>query len=62
MLELRPDSRYISRSLCHLVTTAEQTTAEDLGNGDGILVRGRHYRIHRLVPGDRIALGDYVFT
>jgi hypothetical protein len=59
---LRLDSRFVSRRHCQLVTTAEQTIIEDIGSANGMLVNGQRRRVHRLLPGDQIALGDYTLT
>ena len=59
---LRLDSKFVSRTHCQLVTTAEQTIVEDLGSTNGILVNGYRHRLHRLLPGDKIVIGDYTLT
>ncbi len=59
---LRLDSRFVSRKHCQLLTTAEQTIIEDIGSVNGMLVNGQRCRVHRLVPGDQVALGDYTLT
>lgn len=59
---LRLDSRFVSRRHCQIVTTAEQTTIEDLGSANGIFVNGHRCRLHRLALGDKVALGDYTLT
>ncbi|MDE2219526.1 MAG: AAA family ATPase [Gammaproteobacteria bacterium] len=56
---LRLESQFVSRQHCQLITTAEQTFVEDLGSTNGILVNGRRRRMHRLVPDDRIVIGDH---
>jgi pSer/pThr/pTyr-binding forkhead associated (FHA) protein len=59
---LRLESRFVSRRHCQLVTTAEQTTIEDLGSANGIFINGQRHRLHRLAEGDTVALGDYTLT
>lgn len=56
---LRLDSQVVSRRHCQLITTAEQTFVEDLGSTNGILVNGQRRRMHRLVPNDKIVIGDH---
>ncbi len=56
---LRLESQFVSRQHCQLITTAEQTFIEDLGSTNGILVNGRRRRMHRLVPDDKIVIGDH---
>ena len=56
---LRLDSQFVSRQHCQLITTAEQTFVEDLGSTNGILVNGRRRKLHRLVPEDKIVIGDH---
>jgi general secretion pathway protein A len=56
---LRLESQFVSRQHCQLITTAEQTFVEDLGSTNGILVNGRRRRMHRLVPDDKIVIGDH---
>ena len=56
---LRLESQVVSRQHCQLITTAEQTFVEDLGSTNGILVNGHRRRMHRLVPDDKIVIGDH---
>lgn len=59
---LRLDSRFVSRQHCQLITTAEQSFIEDLGSTNGLQINGRSRRLHRLVPGDQIVIGDHTLT
>ncbi len=59
---LRLDSRFVSRRHCQLIITPEQTVIEDIGSANGVLVNGQRRRVHRLLPGDQVALGDYTLT
>ena len=56
---IRLDSQFVSRQHCQLITTAEQTFVEDLGSTNGILVNGKRRRLHRLLPDDKIVIGDH---
>ena len=59
---LRLDSQFVSRQHCQLITTAQQTFVEDLGSTNGILVNGKRRRLHRLLPEDKIVIGDHTLT
>jgi general secretion pathway protein A len=56
---LRLDSQLVSRQHCQIITTADQSFVEDLGSTNGILVNGRRRRLHRLIPQDKIVVGDH---
>ena len=56
---LRLDSQFVSRQHCQIITTADQSFVEDLGSTNGILVNGRRRRMHRLIPQDKIVIGDH---
>ena len=56
--DLAVDSKYISRHHAQIVTSPEGTSAiEDLNSTNGIYVRGKRVRRHRLAPGDVVKLG-----
>jgi pSer/pThr/pTyr-binding forkhead associated (FHA) protein len=59
---LRLDSRFVSRRHCQLITTADQTIIEDLGSSNGLRVNGRRHRVHQLVAGDKVEIGDYTLV
>jgi type II secretory pathway predicted ATPase ExeA len=59
---LRLDSRFVSRQHCQVITTSGQSFIEDLGSTNGLLINGRRRRLHRLLPGDQVVLGDYTLT
>jgi type II secretory pathway predicted ATPase ExeA len=59
---LRLDSRFVSRQHCQVITTSGQSFIEDLGSTNGLLINGRRRRLHRLLPGDQVLLGDYTLT
>ena len=59
---LRLDSRFVSRHHCQVITTSGQSFIEDLGSTNGLLINGRRRRLHRLLPGDQVVLGDYTLT
>lgn len=59
---LRLDSRFISRHHCQVITTSGQSFIEDLGSTNGLQINGRRRRLHRLLPGDQVVLGDYTLT
>lgn len=56
---LRLDSPFVSRQHCQLITAAEGTFVQDLGSTNGIMVNGEKRRMHRLVPDDKIVIGDH---
>jgi len=57
--DLQLQSSFISRSHCQIVTTGAQSFIEDLGSTNGIIVNGKRLRVHRLLPEDRIKLGEH---
>ena len=59
---LRLASQFVSREHCQFITTADQTTVEDLGSRNGILVNGDRRHFHRLQPDDRILIGDHTLV
>jgi general secretion pathway protein A len=59
---LRLDSQFVSRQHCQIITTIDLSFVEDLGSTNGILINGKRRRLHRLVPADRIVIGDHTLT
>ncbi len=56
--DLAVESKYVSRHHAQIVTSPEGTSAiEDLNSTNGIYVRGKRVRRHRLAPGDVVKLG-----
>jgi hypothetical protein len=56
---IRLDSPVVSRHHCQIITTADQCFIEDLSSTNGIVVNGKRRRLHRLLPQDRIVIGDH---
>jgi general secretion pathway protein A len=56
------DSNFVSRQHCQVITTASQSIIEDLGSTNGLVINGRRRRLHQLLPGDLVAIGDYTLT
>ena len=59
---LRLDSQSVSRRHCQLITTSDQTYIEDLGSTNGVVVNRQKRRMHRLVHGDKIVIGDFTLV
>jgi hypothetical protein len=57
--DLQVDSKYVSRHHCQIVTTREGCTLEDLNSTNGVYIKSRRVRRHRLNDGDVIALGRH---
>jgi general secretion pathway protein A len=55
--DLQIESKYVSRHHAQVVTTAEGSWVEDLNSTNGVFVRGRRVRRHRLQEGDVVKLG-----
>jgi hypothetical protein len=55
--DLQVESKYISRHHAQVVTTVDGSWIEDLNSTNGIFVRGRRVRRHRLAEGDVVKLG-----
>jgi general secretion pathway protein A len=60
--DLQVDSRYVSRHHAQVVTTASGSVIEDLNSTNGIHVRGKRVRRHRLAEGDVVQLGHHTLT
>ena len=59
---LRLDDRFVSRHHCRFITSADQTTVEDLDSRNGMLVNGVPCRIHRLLPHDQVVIGEHTLV
>jgi pSer/pThr/pTyr-binding forkhead associated (FHA) protein len=60
--DLQIDNRYVSRHHAQVVTTAEGSSIEDLNSTNGMFVRGRRVRRHRLQEGDAVEIGMHEIT
>jgi hypothetical protein len=56
------DSQFVSREHCQVMVSGDQCFVEDMGSTNGLLVNGRRRRIHRLMPGDRVVVGDHTLV
>jgi type II secretory pathway predicted ATPase ExeA len=55
--DLQVESKYVSRHHAQVVTTVDGSWIEDLNSTNGIFVRGKRVRRHRLVEGDVVKIG-----
>jgi general secretion pathway protein A len=60
--DLPLDTTFVSRQHCQVITTSGLSIIEDLGSTNGLVINGRRRRLHQLLPGDQIAIGDYTLT
>jgi len=60
--DLQVDSRFVSRHHAQVVTTVEGSWIEDLNSTNGIYVRGKRIRRHRLAEGDVVQIGQHSLT
>jgi type II secretory pathway predicted ATPase ExeA len=60
--DLQIESQYASRHHAQVVTTTEASWIEDLNSTNGIFVRGKRVRRHRLADGDVVKLGLHELT
>jgi len=60
--DLQVDSRFISRHHAQVVTTTTSSVIEDLNSTNGIFVRGKRVRRHKLAEGDVVRLGQHSLT
>jgi type II secretory pathway predicted ATPase ExeA len=60
--DLQIDSTYISRHHAQVVTSMDGSLIEDLNSTNGIFVRGRRVRRHRLAEGDVVRIGLHEIT
>jgi hypothetical protein len=60
--DLQVDSRFVSRHHAQVVTSHSGSVMEDLNSTNGIYVRGKRVRRHRLVEGDVVQLGQHTLS
>lgn len=60
--DLQLDSKFVSRHHAQVVTTFEGSWIEDLNSTNGVFVRGKRVRRHRLAPGDAVRIGHHELT
>jgi general secretion pathway protein A len=60
--DLQVESKYVSRHHAQIVTTAEGSWLEDLNSTNGVFVRGRRVRRHKLQEGDVVKIGMHEIT
>jgi type II secretory pathway predicted ATPase ExeA len=60
--DLQVDSRFVSRHHAQVVTSFSGSVIEDLNSTNGIYVRGKRVRRHRLVEGDVVQIGQHALT
>jgi type II secretory pathway predicted ATPase ExeA len=57
--DLHIDSKFVSRHHAQIVTTFEGSWVEDLNSTNGVFVRGKRVRRHRLAEGDVVKIGRH---
>jgi type II secretory pathway predicted ATPase ExeA len=57
--DLPVESKFVSRHHAQVVTTTEGSWIEDLNSTNGIFVKGKRVRRHRLVAGDVVRIGQH---
>ena len=57
--DLPIDSKFVSRHHAQVVTTTEGSWIEDLNSTNGIFVKGKRVRRHRLAVGDVVRIGQH---
>ena len=55
--DLQIESKYVSRHHAQVLTTVDGSSIEDLNSTNGMFVRGKRVRRHRLQEGDVVKLG-----
>jgi type II secretory pathway predicted ATPase ExeA len=60
--DLQVESKYVSRHHAQIITTVDGSWIEDLNSTNGIFIRGKRVRRHRLAEGDVIKLGLHALT
>jgi type II secretory pathway predicted ATPase ExeA len=60
--DLQVESKYVSRHHAQIITTVDGSWIEDLNSTNGIYVRGKRVRRHRLADGDVVKLGLHEMT
>ncbi len=54
------DSDVVSRNHCQVITEGDESTIEDLGSVNGLIVNGHAAKRHLMRDGDRIRVGDFL--
>jgi type II secretory pathway predicted ATPase ExeA len=57
--DLQVDSKFVSRHHAQVSTSSEGSVVEDLNSTNGIYLKGRRVRRHKLVDGDVIMIGTH---
>jgi len=60
--DLQIESKYVSRHHAQVITTTEGSAIEDLNSTNGVFVRGRRVRRHKLQENDVVKLGMHELT
>jgi type II secretory pathway predicted ATPase ExeA len=60
--DLQVDSRFVSRHHAQVVTNHAGSVIEDLNSTNGIFVRGKRVRRHRLAEGDSVQIGHHTLS
>ena len=60
--DLQVESKYVSRHHAQIVTAVDASWIEDLNSTNGIYVRGKRVRRHRLAEGDVVKIGLHELT
>ncbi|MCJ7451759.1 MAG: AAA family ATPase [Steroidobacteraceae bacterium] len=60
--DLQIESKYVSRHHAQVITTADGSAIEDLNSTNGVFVRGRRVRRHKLQENDVVKLGMHEIT
>jgi type II secretory pathway predicted ATPase ExeA len=60
--DLQVESKYVSRHHAQIVTTVDGSWIEDLNSTNGIFVRGKRVRRHRLAEGEAVKIGTHELT
>ncbi len=60
--DLQIESKYVSRHHAQVITTADGSAIEDLNSTNGVFVRGRRVRRHKLQDNDVVKLGMHEIT
>ncbi len=55
--DMQVESKYVSRHHAQIVTTVDGSSIEDLNSTNGMFVRGKRVRRHKLQDGDVVKLG-----
>jgi len=57
--DLQINSKYVSRHHAQVMTTADGSVVEDLNSTNGIYLRGKKVRRHKLAEGDAVQIGQH---